>query len=330
MAASPPPHALPSELVDFVVPRSEPAWLQLFHSGELQRRARRAVDALASCRVCPRLCEIDRLQGPAPQSAVCHTGRHARLSGSFAHFGEEDVLRGWRGSGTIFVSHCNLRCVFCQNWQTSQQGVGEEVDAAAFARRMLSLQEQGCHNINIVTPEHVVPQLLEALVIAGEQGLKLPLVYNTSAYDDLQTLALLDGVVDIYMPDFKFLDAAACKRYLLAPDYGEVACAALKEMHRQVGPLQVDSQGVAVRGVLVRHLVMPGGEADARRVFEFLADEVSGDTFINIMGQYRPAGKAATGRYPEIAGLPDWREVDRAEAVAKAAGLWRFDTRFRS
>ncbi|GIW72041.1 MAG: hypothetical protein KatS3mg102_1583 [Planctomycetota bacterium] len=191
---------------------------------------------------------------------VCRTWRRAWVGSYFPHFGEEDCLRGWNGSGTIFFSWCNLRCVFCQNCDVSQQGAGREVSAEELAHMMLRLQRWGCHNINFVTPEHVVPQVLEALAIAIERGLRLPIVYNTSAYDSLESLRAMEGIVDIYLPDFKFWDPAHARRYSKAPDYPEVARAAIQEMHRQVGPLVLDPQtGLARRGLLVRHLVMPGG-----------------------------------------------------------------------
>jgi len=305
------------------VDHAAPAYLALHSTGELQRRARVAVDGLSSCRYCPRDCGVDRRGDEAP-GALCLSARRARVSSWFAHFGEEAGLRGWRGSGTIFFAFCNLRCVFCQNWDTSHGGVGAELTASELAAAMLDLQRQGCHNINLVTPEHVVPQILEALVLAVDAGLRLPLVYNTSAYDSLHTLALLDGVVDIYMPDFKYADPALAKRYLKAADYPEVAARAIAEMHRQVGPLRFDAEGIAVRGVLVRHLVMPGAEADRGELFATLAG-ISSDTWLNVMGQYRPVGKAAGPRYPEIRRRPSPDEVRAAADAARAAGLRRLE-----
>jgi putative pyruvate formate lyase activating enzyme len=260
----------------------------------------------------------------------CFTGRFARVSSAFPHFGEEDCLRGWNGSGTIFFSFCNLRCVFCQNWDVSQAGEGVEVHGEELAALMLRLQAQGCHNINFVTPEHVVPQVLEGLLLAAEAGLRLPIVYNTSAYDSLRSLQLLDGVVDVYMPDFKYWDPQLARRYLKAADYPEVACRTIKEMHRQVGPLRFDQDGLAVRGVLVRHLVMPGAVEDARQIMRFLVHEVSPDTYVNIMGQYYPAGSVEEGRYPELCRGPDPSEMEAVRQYARAEGLWRFDERWGS
>ncbi|MFQ5577661.1 MAG: radical SAM protein, partial [Anaerolineae bacterium] len=275
----------------------EPAYLALHRRGELLRRAKEAVAGLHACRVCPRNCNVNRL---ADKTAACKTGRYAQVSSYFPHLGEEDCLRGWRGSGTIFFNMCNLRCVFCQNFDISQAQKGPEVAPEGLAAMMLELQAMECHNINFVTPEHVVPQLLEALVIAVEAGLRLPIVYNTSAYDSLESLRLLDGVVDIYMPDFKLWDPTLSLRYLKAKDYPQAARAALKEMHRQVGPLTFDERGLAKRGVLVRHLVMPGLPEETRRVLHFLAKALAPDTYVNVMAQYRPAGKVSTRKYPEI------------------------------
>ncbi|MDK1292895.1 MAG: radical SAM protein, partial [Actinomycetota bacterium] len=236
--------------------------------------------------------------------SACKTGRHAVVSSAFAHFGEEDCLRGWLGSGTIFFAHCNLRCVFCQNYDISQgvpPGVDREVTTAPeLAAMMLTLQSMGCHNINFVTPEHVVPQVLEALPIAVESGLTLPIVYNTSAYDALESLAWLDGIVDIYMPDFKFWSPERARAYMKAADYPEAARAAVKEMHRQVGPLVMDADGLAQRGVLLRHLVMPGLLDETRSILEWIAEELGTDTYVNLMAQYYPAGKVAADRYPEL------------------------------
>ncbi|MFN2223306.1 MAG: radical SAM protein [Chloroflexota bacterium] len=302
----------------------EPAYLALYRSGELQARAETAVAGLAHCTVCPRDCGVDRL---ADKTATCKTGRYALVSSYFPHMGEEDPLRGWRGSGTIFLSMCNLRCVFCQNYDISQVRSGAESPPEQLAIMMLELQHLGCHNINFVTPEHVVPQLLEALVLAVEGGLRLPIVYNTSAYDALESLRWLDGVVDIYMPDFKIWDEQLALRYLKARDYPAAARAALKEMHRQVGVLKMDENGLAKRGVLVRHLVMPGDVAGTAAIMRFLAQELSPDTYVNIMAQYHPAGKVSGGKYAEIDRRPTGKEMDQAYAAAQAAGLWRFDER---
>ncbi|MBT3268404.1 radical SAM protein [Candidatus Poribacteria bacterium] len=297
--------------------------MNLYQTGELEARAHQAVAALAECRLCPRDCAVDRLRD---ERSVCWTGRYAQVASSFAHFGEEDCLRGTRGSGTIFLAKCNLRCVFCQNFDVSQGEHGEEARPDDLAQRMLDLQDDGCHNINFVTPEHVVPQLLDALVIAVARGLRLPIVYNTSAYDSMHSLRLLDGVVDIYMPDFKLWDPDLSFRYLKARDYPEVARAAVREMHRQVGPLEFDARGIATRGLLVRHLVMPGLPDETRAILEFLADEIHADTYVNVMAQYRPAGKVSAPRYEEIARAPRHDEWGQAVAAATDLGL-RADTR---
>jgi putative pyruvate formate lyase activating enzyme len=302
----------------------EPAYLALQRTGELRRRAAQAVADLALCRVCPRDCNVDRLAG---ETGVCMIGRHARVSSYSAHHGEEDCLRGRRGSGTIFFSMCNLRCVFCQNYEISQLAGGATVTPEQLAAMMLELQEEGCHNINLVTPEHVVPQILESLAIAADEGLRLPLVYNTSAYDSLHTLHLLDGVVDIYMPDFKLWTTARSLRYLKAKDYPETARAAILEMQRQVGPLKLDEDGLARRGVLVRHLVMPGLLEETQAILRFLAEQVSPDTYVNMMDQYYPAGKVGARNYMEINRSLTREEYDQAMASARQAGLWRFDER---
>ena len=302
----------------------EPAYLALYQSGELQRRAQQAVADLAACRVCPRDCGVNRL---ADETAVCKTGRLALVSSYFPHHGEEDCLRGWNGSGTIFFSMCNLRCVFCQNADISQQRRGRAVTPERLAEMMLELQQQGCHNINFVTPEHVVPQILEALPLAIAGGLRLPLVYNTSAYDALESLRLFDGIIDIYMPDFKIWDERLALRYLKARDYPQAARLALREMHRQVGVLKVDERGLARRGVLVRHLLMPGAVANTTAILHFLADALSPDTYVNIMDQYYPAAKVSAKRYPEINRAVNGDEKRQAFAAGRETGLWRFDRR---
>src|SRR5262249_20054315 len=276
-----------------------PAYLATQAAGRLHGKVDEALAHLGpSCRACPRLCQgVDRR---ANQFGVCKVGRNARVASAFAHFGEEDVLRGWHGSGTIFFSFFNLRCVFCQNFATSQVGEGPEGDARGLARLMLDLQRQGCHNINFVTPEHVVPQIVEALPHAIAMGLRLPLVYNTSAFDSLESLQVLDGLVDLYLPDFKLWDEQASRAYLAAVNYPEVARAAIREMHRQVGDLRGDEDGLALRGLLVRHLVMPGRLGDTRAIVDWLAT-LSRDTYVNRMDQYFPAWKAQSNpRFAEI------------------------------
>ena len=305
-----------------------PAYLKACDEGRLHDKVDAALAHLGpSCQACPRLCKgVDRL---ANQFGVCKVGRHARVASAFAHFGEEDVLRGWHGSGTIFFSFCNLRCVFCQNFETSQLGEGEELDARGLARLMLSLQQQSCHNINFVTPEHVAPQIVEALPHAIAMGLRLPLVYNTSAYDSVEGLRVLDGLVDIYMPDFKLWDEAASRAYLSAVNYPEVARDVITQMQRQVGELKADEDGLALRGVLVRHLVMPGRLSDTREIVGWLA-ALSRDTYVNLMDQYYPAWKAKTNpRFADINRRVTRPEMAQATALARVAGLWRLDDRWR-
>ncbi len=247
------------------------------------------------------------------------------VSSYFAHHGEERCLRGTRGSGTIFFSWCNLRCVFCQNYEISWQGEGRSVNAQELAEMMLVLQRRQCHNINLVTPEHVVPQILEALLRAVEGGLRIPLVYNSGAYDSLDSLALLDGVVDIYMPDFKFWDSERARVYAKAPDYPDAARRAIREMHRQVGPLVTDEEGVALRGVLLRHLVMPNGVAGTADIMQWVAHELDPETFVNLMAQYRPAGIVSAKQYREISRGVTLEEFRQAWEACRAAGLHRFD-----
>jgi putative pyruvate formate lyase activating enzyme len=298
-------------------------------SGELHARARSAVEGLADCRACPRDCSVNRLED---KWAACKTGRHAVVSSCFPHMGEEDPLRGWNGSGTIFFSHCNLRCVFCQNYDISQAVKPGGSRAASppeeIAAMMLELQRLGCHNINFVTPEHVVPQVLEAMAIAADNGLTLPIVYNTSAYDALESLVLLDGIVDIYMPDFKCWSAESSERYLKAADYPEAARAAIAEMHRQVGPLQIDANGLATRGVLIRHLVMPGGLEETRAILEWIAQELGPDSYVNLMDQYRPAGRVCAEHFPELNRRLTSSEYRSALEIAESLSL-RLDRRHR-
>ena len=259
------------------------------------------------------------------ERSICHVGRRAIVASAFAHHGEEDPLRGWNGSGTIFLAGCNLRCVFCQNFDVSWRVSGAEVSAETLAALMLELQARGCHNVNWVTPEHVVPQLLEALVLAAGDGLRIPIVYNTSAYDSAESLELLDGVVDVYMPDLKLWTAERARRYLRRPDYPEVARRSILKMQRQVGPLEIDNRGLAVRGVLLRHLVMPGLLDETEAILRWVARELGPDTYMNLMGQYRPEGLVRDGEYREIARRPTRNELSRAVELAHELGLHRLD-----
>jgi putative pyruvate formate lyase activating enzyme len=299
-------------------------------TGSLSRgeRERRAVEAQAllgeRCVVCPRGCKVDRR---ADVAGLCAIGRHAVVASSFPHFGEEDCLRGRRGSGTIFFSGCNLRCVFCQNHDISWQVRGERVTPERLAEMMIALQAAGCHNINWVTPEHVVPQILEALPLAYTRGLKLPIVYNTSAYDSLDSLRLLDGIVDVYMPDFKVWTSQTARRYLKRADYPEVARETIVEMHRQVGHLVVDRRGMARRGLIVRHLIMPGLVEETEAILRFVAAELGTDTYVNLMAQYYVSGRVGqNGQYPEIARGINREEYEQALALGRALGL-RLDPR---
>jgi len=301
---------------------AEPRYLGLYARGELGRRKERALELLVSCRLCPRHCRVNRLEN---EKGLCKTGRRAVVASYTPHFGEERPLVGAGGSGTIFFTHCNLGCIFCQNYGISHLGEGVEVTPGQLAAMMLSLQKQGCHNINLVTPSHVAAQILEALPLAIETGLRLPLVYNSSGYDSVETLALFDGVIDIYMPDFKFWDKASAKRFARAADYPERARAAIREMHRQVGELVIDKEGIAERGLLVRHLVMPGGLAETEKILRFIAGEISVNTYVNVMDQYRPCGKAKD--YPPIDRSLRAEEYQEALRLAHAAGLTRLDER---
>jgi len=299
------------------------AYLTLLESGELEQRVGIARRHLQGCDLCARYCRIDRLR--TTQGAVCRTGERAVVYSHGPHHGEEDALRGWMGSGTIFFSWCNLRCGFCQNWDISQKGAGREVAPQELAAMMLELQAQGCHNINLVTPSHVVAQILEATVIAAGQGLKLPLVYNTGGYDSPEALALLDGVIDIYMPDMKYGDSEIAHRYSHVRDYWEVNRAAVKEMHRQVGDLKLNENGLAYRGLLVRHLLLPAGLAGTEEVVAFIAHEISTETYLNLMDQYRPCYRAA--EYAALSRPITAAEYHEALAVARRLGVTRLDRR---
>ncbi len=303
-----------------------PSYLQL-SDAELDRRRQEALQELEDCRACPRRCGVNRMAG---KWAACKTGRHAVVGSAFPHFGEEDCLRGWNGSGTIFFSHCNLRCVFCQNFSISQGVRPQEEpgeDAESIANRMLDLQTRGCHNINFVTPEHVVPQVVEALVLAIRRGLRLPVVYNTSAYDVVEALQLMEGLVDIYMPDFKYWTPERSRTYMKAQDYPEFARAAVKEMHRQVGGLVTDGEGLAKRGLIVRHLVMPGQLDETEQILSWVARELGADTYVNLMDQYHPAGKVGGDRYAEINRPLSAEEFQEARRIARNLGLRHLDER---
>ena len=302
------------------MPSFEPAYIQTYKKGLLKEKIKAAREILRSCTLCPRKCGADRLSG---ETGVCRTGEHALVSSFDAHFGEEAPLVGEHGSGAIFFTYCNLLCNFCQNYDISHEGWGEAVSSEQLAEIMLSLQKIGCHNINFVTPTHVVPQILSALEIAIPKGLSVPIVYNTGGYDRVETLQLLEGVVDIYMPDFKFWDSEIAEKTCKAPDYPETARRALKEMHRQVGDLVTDKAGIACRGLLLRHLVLPCGLAGTRDIMRFVAKEISPNTYVNIMAQYRPCGRAA--EVEELAGFPSKTEYETAVQAAIEEGITRLD-----
>jgi putative pyruvate formate lyase activating enzyme len=296
----------------------EPSYLKLYREGKLQERIDQAVELMKDCTLCPRECHVDRLSW---ELGFCRTGEKAKVASLHAHFGEEAPLVGDSGSGTIFFRSCNLLCSFCQNYDISHDAEGGETEPKDLAVMMLSLQRRGCHNINFVTPSHVVSQILRGLSIAVGQGLHVPLVYNTGGYDKVETLKILEG---IYMPDFKFWEERWAKKFCNAPDYRKIVVAAVKEMHRQVGDLVVDESGIAVKGLLVRHLVMPNNAANTREIMEFLAEKISKDTYVNVMDQYHPCGKAVAD--PTINRRITRNEYISALRSAKEAGLHRLDS----
>ena len=299
----------------------KPGYLSLLRTGELTLRVERAKEHLKTCDLCARYCGVDR----NVKGGACKIGTRARVASFNPHHGEENPLRGSRGSGTIFFSWCNLHCQYCQNYDISQRGAGDEIDPEELAVIMLWLQKVGCHNINFVSPSHVVAQILEALIIAAESGLKIPLVYNTGGFDSLEALELLDGVIDIYMPDMKYSDSKVGRRMSKVGNYQGVNKKAVKEMHRQVGDLMLDGEGIALRGLLIRHLVLPGGMAGSAKILKFLAEEISLDTYINIMAQYRPAYRAM--EYPPFDRSVTRKEYSHVLDLANKYGLDRLDSR---
>jgi len=298
----------------------EPAYIKTYETGSLNKKTEKAYQALNACRLCPRECGVDRTAG---KTGICLTGEKAVVCSFNAHFGEESPLVGTNGSGTIFFTYCNLMCNFCQNYEISHGGEGETVVPEQIARMMLLLQGQGCHNINFVSPSHVVPQILAAVGLAIEDGLSIPLVYNTGAYDKVETLKLLEGVVDIYMPDFKFQDPEIAESTCKAKDYPEYAQNALVEMHCQVGDLAMDESGIAQRGLIIRHLVLPNRLAGTRKAMTFIAEKVSIDSYVNIMPQYRPCGLAHETKGMNRAITKE--EFETAVREASSVGIHRFD-----
>ena len=300
----------------------EPAYLKTVKEEKIQSKIDQAREILKECIICPRNCRVNRIEG---EKGFCQVGARAVVSSANPHFGEESPLVGSGGSGTIFMTSCNLQCLFCQNYEISHLMEGQEMDTDTLGGLMVGLQRLGCHNINFVTPSHVVPQILDAVKWAAESGLRVPLVYNSGGYDSVETLRLLDGVIDIYMPDLKFMDSQISQELMNAADYPDVARAAIIEMHRQVGDLQIDEKGIATRGLLVRHLVMPDDMAGTREAMRFLAKEVSTNTYVNIMNQYRPCGRAY--EHSKLDRSVSRVEYTRAIEAAREEGIERLDDR---
>ncbi len=297
-----------------------PAYIKAYETGLLDERISYAQEQLADCHMCPRRCGVNRMNS---NKGVCKTGLKVMVSSYHSHYGEESPLVGKNGSGTIFFTNCNLLCDFCQNFDISHEGRGNEVSDEELAMMMLQLQRGGCHNINFVTPTHVIPQILLALKQAVIGGLNVPLVYNSGGYDRVETLQLVDGIVDIYMPDFKFWDSGIAARTCDAADYPEIAKLALKEMHRQVGDLVINKNGIAERGLLVRHLVLPEEAAGTKEIMSFISEEISSQTYINVMSQYYPCGNAY--KHQELSRRITSEEYYQALMNSKEAGITRLD-----
>ncbi|MCD6094272.1 MAG: radical SAM protein [Candidatus Omnitrophica bacterium] len=272
-----------------------PSYLKLYKQNRLNSIKKNLITALENCRLCPRNCGVNRLND---ECGFCGTGRYAIISSGGPHFGEEPPLVGRGGSGTIFISRCNLGCIYCQNYTISHLGQGEKVKPEVLAKMMLYLQKVGCENINFVTPTHVIAQIVEALPLAIEGGLKLPLVYNSGGYDKVETLKEIEGVFDIYMPDAKYAEGSQAKKYSAAEDYWDICREAISQMHKDVGDLVIDENGIALRGLLIRHLILPNNIAGSFEVLDFIAKSISRNSYVNIMDQYRPCFKARD--YPEI------------------------------
>ncbi len=299
----------------------DPSYIRLERSGELARRAEQLRAIYGACRLCPRQCGVDRLKG---KKGVCGGGARARVYSAHPHFGEERPLVGRCGSGTIFFSNCNLRCVFCQNWEISHRGDGRDLPEHELAGMMLALQRQGCHNINVVTPTHYVPSIVAALAAAVHGGLRIPIVYNCGGYEPVEIIKLLTGIVDIYMPDFKYTDGAMAEKYSQGVrDYPEIAAAAIEEMHRQVGELVTDERGIAQRGLIIRHLIMPNNVAGTEKFVKWVAAKLTPMTYVNIMAQYRPEYRAR--EFPDINRRVSMAEYSAAVRLAREAGLKRLD-----
>lgn len=298
----------------------KPLYISALETGELDRRIETCYRSMQSCILCPRLCKANRLQN---ETGICKTGIRAKISGYHPHFGEESPISGTKGSGTIFFAYCNLLCNFCQNYDTSHLGYGRYVSNEELAAIMLELQNEGCHNINFVSPSHVVYQILSAIKIAAKNGLNIPLIYNTGTYDEVASIKLFDGIIDIYMPDFKFWNNITAAKLCKAPDYPEKAKNAIIEMYKQVGDLQISQEGIATRGLLLRHLVLPGNLADTPEIMLFLAEHVSKGLYVNIMPQYRPSGTAF--EIDELSRTISDKEYREAIETARSVGIHRFD-----
>jgi putative pyruvate formate lyase activating enzyme len=296
----------------------EPSYLKLYENGDLHERVERLYNILESCTLCPRRCNVNRIEG---EKGYCKSGRELKISSYGPHFGEERELVGRKGSGTIFLTNCNMLCVYCQNYDISHLGYGEIVSTDRAAEIMLKLQDMGCHNINLVTPTHFAPQLVKALEAAAEQGLRLPLIWNCGGYENVDVIKQLKDIVDIYMPDIKYSEVKPAKKYSDTPDYFQRSREAVKEMHSQVGDLKVDERGIAYRGLLIRHLVLPNNLAGSEKILNFISEDLSKESYINIMDQYRPSGKAT--EYRELSRRPTLNEYVRVIEFAKELGLRR-------
>jgi putative pyruvate formate lyase activating enzyme len=299
----------------------EACYIKLHESGKLQRMADQLHAIYDNCTLCSRMCKVNRSQG---ETGVCSSGNRVKISSVSPHFGEERPLVGRHGSGTIFIANCNLLCLYCQNWDISHKGEGDEISDEELAAAMLRLQKMGCHNINFVTPTHYLPNIVQALVYAVEKGLRVPLVYNTGGYDRVEIIKMLEGIIDIYMPDYKYSDGEIAAKYSRgARDYPEAAKAVIKEMHRQVGVLQTDEHNIAQRGLIIRHLVLPGDLAGTEEFAKFVAGELDPGTYVNIMAQYRPCYEA--NHYPELSRGILSREYQNALLIAHHHKLFNLD-----
>src|SRR3989338_11453714 len=293
-----------------------PSYLKAYQEGSLQKKAESLYKRLDSCDICPRLCKVDRLNN---QLGFCKTGKKAKVYSYFCHHGEEPGISGTNGSGTIFFTNCNLRCVYCQNYEFSQLDKGKETGDEELASFMLELQQEGCHNVNFVTPTHNIPQILKALVLAAGKGLKIPLVYNSSGYDSAETLKMLEGIFDIYLPDARYADSKIALKLSQAQDYPAINQRALKEMHRQAGTARFDKEGIIESGVIIRHLVLPNNLSGTDTIMRFIACELSKDTWISLMSQYFPCYKARD--YPEISRRITREEYQKAMDIMHSYGL---------